>query len=353
MERHDQRPASGPTAIVAACALVGAAAVVVALYAGPSVGLLNRGGVTPLVQKAPPAAKPGTAEAVFSERIKTPRKPGPAHATEEYGRRLIANTAELLGPDQPDESLRYMDSRLNCGSCHLATGTEPGMLTLLQTEEHYPRFSGRAGMQTDIEDRINECMQRSMNGKPLPMDSPEMMAMAAYLRGLGAQYSAMGASLRKAEEPPPFKTPARAANLEAGRDVFGARCQACHGADGLGLLAAADRRKGYLFPPLWGADSFNNGAGMHRVLTAARFIKARMPLGEPTLTDDEAFDVAAFINSQPRPQMANLEQDYPDKRAKPVDNPYGPFADDFPVEQHRYGPFQPIEAYYKAPKPAK
>ena len=353
MERHEQSPSSGPTAIVAACALVGAAAVGVALYAGPSVGWLNRAGSTPLVQEAPPAAKPGTAEAVLSDRIKTPRLPGPAHATEEYGRRLLASTAELLGPDQPDESRRYISSRLNCGSCHLATGTEPGTLTLLQTDEHYPRFSGRAGMQTDIEDRINECMQRSMNGKPLPMDSPEMMAMAAYLRGVSAQYSAMGASLRKAEEPPPFKTPSRAANVDAGRDVFGARCAQCHGSDGLGLLATTDRRKGYLFPPLWGADSFNNGAGMHRVLTAARFIKARMPLGEPTLTDDEAFDVAAFINSQPRPEMANLEQDYPDKSAKPVDNPYGPFADDFPLEQHRYGPFQPIEAYYKTLKGAK
>ena len=348
MERDGPRRSGELTGIVVACAIVGAAAVGVALYAGPSVGLLNRGGVTPLVQEPPPAARAGTAEAVVSDRIRTPRRAAPAHATEEYGRRLIASTAELLGPDQPDESLRYISSRLNCGSCHLATGTEPGTLTLLQTDEHYPRFSGRAGMQTDIEDRINECMQRSMNGRPLPMDSPEMMAMAAYLRGLGAQYSAMGASLRKAEEPPPFRTPARAANVEDGGEVFRARCAQCHGADGLGLLATTDRRKGYLFPPLWGPDSFNDGAGMHRVLTAARFIKTRMPLGEPTLSDDEAFDVAAFINSQPRPQMADLEQDYPDKRAKPIDNPYGPYADEFPVEQHKYGPFQPIEAYYKA-----
>jgi thiosulfate dehydrogenase len=351
MDPNEQRPASGLTGIVVACAIVGAAAVGVALYAGPSVGLLNRGPL-PLEQEPAPGGAVG-AHAVLSERMNTPRKAGPAHATEEYGRRLIASTAELLGPDQPDESLRYINSRLNCGSCHLATGTEPGTLTLLQTDEHYPRFSGRAGTQTDIEDRINECMQRSMNGKSLPMESAEMIAMAAYLRSLGAQYSAMGTSLRKAEEPPPFKTPARAANLESGQNVFSARCAQCHGGDGLGLLATTDRRKGYLFPPLWGPDSFNNGAGMHRVLTAARFIKARMPLGEPTLTDDEAFDVAAFINSQPRPQMANLEEDYPDKSVKPVDNPYGPFADEFPLEQHRYGPFQPIEAYYSSLKATK
>jgi thiosulfate dehydrogenase len=279
-----------------------------------------------------------------------PPMPVPAIATEEYGRRLVAHTAELLGPDQPDSERRYIKSRLNCGSCHLATGSEPGTLTLLQTDEHFPRFSGRAGGMTDIEDRINECMQRSMNGNALPMDSPEMIAIASYLRALGSQYEATGASHRKAEEPPPFKTPNRAADLMKGQAVFDARCRICHGADGLGLQASADRRQGYLFPPLWGPDSFNNGAGMHRVLTAARFIKARMPLGEPTLTDDEAFDVAAFINAQPRPAMPGLERDYPDRAAKPVDNPYGPFADDFPLEQHRFGPFQPIDAYYKARK---
>jgi thiosulfate dehydrogenase len=205
---------------------------------------------------------------------------------------------------------------------------------------------------TDIEDRINECMQRSMNGSPLAMDSPEMIAIASYLRSLGAQYEASGAGRKKASEPPPFKTPNRAADLAGGERVFEARCSACHGADGQGLLASTDRRKGYLFPPLWGPDSFNNGAGLHRVLTAARFIKARMPLGEATLSDDAAFDVAAFINSKPRPEMAGLDQDqdYPDRAAKPVDNPYGPFADDFPLAQHRFGPFQPIDAYYKALK---
>jgi thiosulfate dehydrogenase len=344
-----QRASGGLTGIVMACAVIGAAAVGVALYAGPGVGLISDDRVTVPVQEAPPAGAP----APLSERMKTPRKPGPAYATEDYGRRLIASTAELLGPDQPDEALRYIDSRLNCGSCHLGTGTEPGTLTLLQTDEHYPRFSGRAGTQTDIEDRINECMQRSMNGRPLPMESAEMIAMAAYLRSLGAQYSAMGTSLRKAEEPPPLKTPMRAASLEAGQDVFRARCAQCHGTDGLGLLATTDRRKGFLFPPLWGPESFNEGAGMHRVITAARFIKARMPLGQPTLSDDEAFDVAAYINNQPRPTMANLEQDYPDKTAKPVDNPYGPFADDFPLEQHKYGPFQPIDAHYKKLKESR
>ncbi len=277
----------------------------------------------------------------------------PAIATEEYGRRLVAHTAELLGQDQPDPKLRYINSRLNCGSCHLDAGTEPGTLTLQLTDEHYPRFSGRSGTQTDIEDRINECMQRSMNGAALPMDSPEMIAIAAYLRTLGKHFEATGASGKQVSEPPAFKTPARAADPERGRRVFETRCTICHGAEGQGLLAGEVRSKGYVFPPLWGPDSFNDGAGMHRVVTAARFIKARMPLGEATLTDAEAFDVAAFINVQPRPGMPNLDRDYPDRTTKPADNPYGPFADEFPLEQHRLGPFQPIDAYYKALKAKK
>jgi thiosulfate dehydrogenase len=89
---------------------------------------------------------------------------------------------------------------------------------------------------------------------------------------------------------------------------------------------------------------------MHRVLTAARFIKAKMPLGQADLTNDQSFDVAAYINSQPRPQMAGLERDYPDRSTKPIDGAYGPFADDFSLEQHRFGPFQPIEQYYKSLK---
>ena len=277
----------------------------------------------------------------------------PAFATEEYGRRLLEQTSELLGPDAADPKMRYSGSRLACASCHLGTGLEPGTLTLLLVTEHYPRFSARSGTMTDIEDRINECMTRSINGRALPRKSPEMIAMASYLRSLGARNAAMGASQRKPQEPPAFKTPKRAADLKAGKQVFEERCAICHGKDGAGLLATANPIHGYVFPPLWGPDSFNDGAGMHRVLTASRFIKARMPLGRPELSDDQAFDVAAFINSQPRPEMPGLEQDYPDRTAKPVDNGYGPFADSFPLEQHRFGPFAPIDAYYKSLKKSK
>jgi thiosulfate dehydrogenase len=72
-----------------------------------------------------------------------------------------------------------------------------------------------------------------------------------------------------------------------------------------------------------------------------------MPLGEANLTDDEAFDVAAYLNSHPRPEMTGLEADYPDRTTKPIDSPYPPWADPFPAGQHKYGPFGPIREYYK------
>jgi len=271
-------------------------------------------------------------------------------ATEEYGKRLISQTSEYLGPDVADPKMRHMDSRLACASCHIGAGVEPGNLSLATAFNKYPRISPRSASNETIQDRINGCMVRSMNGHALSDKSPEMIAMVSYLHFLADRDAATGAGQRKAHEPPTFKTPNRAADLMAGETVFAKRCSACHGQDGAGLAAAPDLVHGFVFPPLWGPNSFNDGAGMHRVLTAARFIKARMPLGSADLTDQEAFDVAAFINSKPRPEMQGLAGDYPDRKKKPADTGYGPYADSFPIEQHRFGPFQPIEAFYKNSK---
>lgn len=271
----------------------------------------------------------------------------PMEATADYGRRLLRYTAALMGPNHENPEQRYTGSHLDCASCHLDTGTKPGTLSLMQSASRYPRFSGRDGFEGDLRDRINGCMTRSMNGRELARDSVEMISMELYIQSLGTQYAAMSESRRAAVEPAAFKEPARAADIAAGQVVYEQRCQVCHGVEGQGLQATLDLNEGYLFPPLWGPDSFNNGAGMGRVLTASLFIKARMPLGQPDLTDDQAFDVAAYINAQERPQMANLEKDYPDRTTKPVDSPYPPYADEFPVEQHRFGPFGPIRAYYE------
>jgi thiosulfate dehydrogenase len=281
-----------------------------------------------------------------------PMRPA-AGATEEYGKRLIAQTSEYLGPDVSDPNMRHMNSRLACASCHIGAGVEPGNLSLAIAFPKYPRISPRSGANETIQERINGCMMRSMNGRALAEDSPEMIAMVAYLRFLADQDAATSVTRRKDHDPAAFKTPNRAADLKAGEEVFGKRCAACHGQDGAGLAAARDLVHGFVFPPLWGPNSFNDGAGLHRVLTSAKFVKARMPLGNADLTDDQAFDVAGFINSKPRPEMQGLDRDYPDRTKKPVDTGYPPYADSFPIEQHRFGPFPAIEAFYKSAKPAK
>ena len=278
---------------------------------------------------------------------RAPAAAGGIAATEEYGKRLISQTQQYLGPDVPEPKMRYMNSRLACASCHLGAGVDPGNLSLATAFDRYPRISPRVGGKESIEDRINGCMTRSMNGRALPENSPEMIAMVAYLRFVAAQDAGTGAARKKAHEPPAFQTPKRAADLRNGEDVFTKRCAACHGKDGAGLMASRDPLHGFVFPPLRGPNSFNDGAGMHRVLTAAKFVKARMPLGNADLDDDQAFDVAAYFNSKPRPHREGLEGDYPDRAKKPVDTPYGPYADPFSIEQHSFGPFAPIEAFYK------
>lgn len=277
---------------------------------------------------------------------RAPRSVTVAEVTPEYGERLIRHTARELGSGQSDPQLRFTGNNLACASCHMDSGQQPGTLSLMQSASKYPAFSGRDGIEGDLADRINGCMQRSMNGRPLDKDSIPMRAMISYIQDLGRRYEASGESVRTAPEPPAFAEPARRASVEQGGVVYRDRCQVCHGPNGEGLKLTGDLADGYLFPPLWGPDSYNIGAGMARVLTAARFIKARMPLGKPTLTDDEAFDVSAYINAQERPGMANLEKDYPDLRRKPVDSPYPPWADPFSAEQHRLGPFAPIREFY-------
>jgi thiosulfate dehydrogenase len=288
-----------------------------------------------------------TWQALDSQQAAAPAIGATQLVTAEYGQQLIRNTAQLMGSGQTEAALRASGNNLACSSCHLESGQKPGMLSLMQSAAKYPAFSGRDGITGDLADRINGCMQRSMNGQKLHKDSVQMQSMVSYVEQLGRQYEAMSENSRAASDPAAFVEPDRQANLDNGAKVYQERCVVCHGANGEGLKATASLADGYLFPPLWGADSYNIGAGMARVLTAARFIKARMPLGNAVLSDDDAFDVAAFMNMQERPTMANLEQDYPDRKLKPVDSPYPPYADPFPQEQHRLGPFAPIREHYK------
>ena len=190
-------------------------------------------------------------------------------------------------------------------------------------------------------------MTRSMNGRPLPVDAPEMQAMVTYIKFLstgvppGERLPGLGIGRM------PELT--RAADPERGRAIYSSSCIACHNTNGSGISnSVRGSDLGYMMPPLWGNDTFNDGAGMARLTNIANFVHFNMPHGadylDPQLSVDDAWDVAAYVVSQPRPHLAGLEHDFPDLLAKPIDTPYGPYADKFSEQQHKYGPFAPIRA---------
>jgi thiosulfate dehydrogenase len=255
-----------------------------------------------------------------------------------YGEALIRRTYALVGPGAADPSMRFSGNNLACGSCHLDGGRQRYGLSFIGVADAYPRNMARENAPQTLTQRINGCFERSMNGRALADDSREMAAMIAYIRFLSDAAPAGMAGTGA----PTVALLDRPADPVRGAEVYTAHCAVCHGANGHGARNADGA--GYLYPPLWGPDSFNDGAGMHRIITAANFIRANMPLGvtheSPVLTEAQAFDVAAFVNVQPRPHRSGLDRDYPDRSRKPVDAPFPPYADDFSQLQHTFGPWQ-------------
>ena len=268
-----------------------------------------------------------------------------------YGRRLIVETPQILGPEVPNKAMRYAGNNLSCQSCHLQAGTQPFALPLIGAFANYPAYMGREDAVRTLEERINGCFDRSMNGHALPVDGKEMKAMVAYLMFIGAGVPVGSSPKGRGTQALPLLS--RAADSKRGAAVYQKTCAACHQAGGQGQrVGVKGDAKGYAYPPLWGPDSFNDGAGMHRLMSAAAFVHANMPFGttyqSPVLSNEDAWDVAAYINSQPRPKRAHLERDYPNRSRKPIDAPFGPFADAFPLAQHRLGPYQPMQDAKKA-----
>lgn len=257
----------------------------------------------------------------------------------EYGRELIAHTAKYLGPKG---SVMQITNGMNCQNCHLDAGTRPWGNNYGSVASTYPKFRARSGRIENIYKRVNDCIQRSLNGKPLDTLSREMQAIKSYIEFIGSNVEkgkrAEGSGLKD------LAFLDRAADPENGKLVYEQKCQSCHQADGSGLLNADGTE--YIYPPLWGPSSYNDGAGLYRITHFAKYVKNNMPLGatykNPLLTDEEAYDVAAFVNSQPRPHLP-VPHDWPDISKKPIDHPFGPYADTFSERQHKYGPWKPIE----------
>jgi thiosulfate dehydrogenase len=271
----------------------------------------------------------------------------------QYGRDLIAHTADYLGPEG---SVKAISNGMNCQNCHLEAGSKPFGNNYTAVAATYPKFRARSGTAETIYKRVNDCIQRSLNGQALDSTSHEMKAIEAYIKWLGETVpkgkSPKGAGLMK------LKYLNRAANPDSGKVVFTLKCQSCHGADGQGL--PMPEVNGRMYPPLWGEKSYNEAAGLYRLSNFAGYIKANMPFGasyeNPQLTDTEAWDLAAYINAQPRPKHPFLKIDWPKIEGKPIDHPFGPFADTFSEGQHKFGPFQPIVDWQnkkKAEKEAK
>ena len=201
-----------------------------------------------------------------------------------YGRDIFLDTQRYAA--------KYVGNKLNCQNCHLEAGRLPNSAPLWAAYVAYPAFRTKNEEVNTFAKRLEGCFRFSMNGRVPPADSVVVTALTAYAFWL-ATGAPVGANL-EGRGYPSVAEPAQPASAQRGAQVYATHCAACHQASGAGMPGT--------FPPVWGPDSYNMGAGMHHVPTAAAFIKANMPLGQPnTLTDQEAWDVAAYVNSKPRP----------------------------------------------------
>lgn|SRR5574341_759612 len=204
----------------------------------------------------------------------------------------------------------YVGNGLNCTNCHLDAGLDPNAASFVGLGRVYPEYRTRVARVMSLADRVNECFERNLNGKTLPPDSSKLQAVVAYINWLsedvpvGSVIHWRGIPRLRATRPP---------DPVNGKKVFGARCVFCHGADGQGTMIA---------PPLWGPKSYTIASEMARNSVAASFIKANMPRTRGwALSDNDAYDVAAYVNSQPRPDLADKVHDWP-QGGKPQDSPY-------------------------------
>jgi thiosulfate dehydrogenase len=198
-----------------------------------------------------------------------------------------------------DSLPRNVGNSLRCASCHLDNGLRPNAMPWVGSYARFPQYRARSGKVDLIEDRINDCFARSMNGKALAPAGRDMRDIVAYLAFLssgipvGAQMEGQGLA----------RLNPQAGNLNRGVAIFASSCARCHGASGEGTALA---------PPLWGARSYNVGAGMANITTAASFIHAMMPIDRvQQLTVQQAFDVATYVNTRPRPDFPAKSRDWP------------------------------------------
>jgi thiosulfate dehydrogenase len=209
----------------------------------------------------------------------------PAGALGESVRRgaRLFNETSIYAPE-------HAKARLSCANCHEAGGIQPYASPMVGMPAAFPQFNARAGHVISLKDRIQECFVRSENGVPLDYNGPEMTAIVDYIAWLSqpepGRKAFVGRGFVKLAELTP--------NPERGGKIYEAQCSGCHGTDGRGRAP--------MFPPLWGPESFNDGAGMYGITKMAAFVQHNMPQNRKgILSAQDAYDVAAFVHAQPRP----------------------------------------------------
>jgi len=264
-----------------------------------------------------------------------------------YGRELMLHTAYLIGPDGIKG--KYLGNKMNCTNCHQDAGTKAFSFNLMLSHEQYPQYRPREGKVLTLAERINNCVERPHNGKPLPLDSREMVALLSYLKWISGFVPQN--KVFKGAKNLEISFPKRAASSERGSELFQLHCQRCHGTEGEGKLQVNNIT--YVYPPLWGEKAYQPGSSMHRIIKQAQWLKANMPFDKatwdrPFLSDEEALDIAAFVNDDNihrRPSVKSFDYPHPDEKA--IDYDRGPFIDHFTATQHKLGPYQPIITFWK------
>lgn len=261
------------------------------------------GAPSPAAATTPPAkphaAHAGTSTAAGMHAAPTPEfVPPPESAIPEgpfgdmvrQGRELFVHTDVAARP--------YVGNGLTCANCHLDAGRRANASPMWGAWGMYPQYRRKTGSVNTFGQRIQGCFEYSMNGTAPPLDSTVVRALEAYSYWM-AKDAPSGVRLAGAGYPRAGFTPPQPPDYHRGQQVYQRKCALCHGPDGAGQEVAGR----YVFPPLWGPDSFNWGAGMHELDKAAAFIKANMPLSRGgSLSDQEAWDAAMFMDAHERPQ---------------------------------------------------
>ncbi|CUJ09777.1 c-type cytochrome [Achromobacter xylosoxidans] len=211
----------------------------------------------------------------------------------------------------PQNAPQFAGNNLNCSSCHLDAGRRPDAAPMWAAYVMYPAYRAKNGHVNTLAERLQGCFRFSMNGKPPAADDPVLVALQTYMFWL-ADKAPTGVPL-KGHGYPKLAAPPQKADYLRGSQVYARNCAVCHGDEGQGQKNGEH----WVFPALWGPDSFNWGAGMHQIKNAAGFIKANMPLGRGgLLSDQEAWDVAYFMNAHERPQDPRHTESVAKTRAK-------------------------------------